>query len=327
MHPIKRPKLILTYLIILAGIHGLFGQSTNPDIIAYIRQYKDIAIHEMKKYKIPSSITLAQGILESGAGKSLLATEARNHFGIKCHKEWTGKTFHMDDEAKNECFRKYKDPEESYRDHSLFLTQRPRYASLFELEITDYKAWAHGLKSAGYATNPRYPELLIRYIEEYELYKFDKQGRSDADEITQDSITETPPGKIEPLPVLPYPTTGFAVVGVSDKDRTIYINNKVRFIFARDGDTPLGIAREFRIYAYQIFRYNDLDKDAIINPGDIIYIQAKKNKAKGKTHSASQGETMHFIAQLYGVKMSSLYKLNKMRPGTEPKTGKRIRLY
>ena len=139
----------------------------------YILNYKDVAIDKMRVYGIPASITLAQGILESGSGNSELARKANNHFGIKCHKDWKGKTFHMDDDAKNECFRKYKSPDESYRDHSLFLTTRDRYADLFELDITDYRGWARGLKKAGYATNPKYPQLLIKIIEENRLYEFD----------------------------------------------------------------------------------------------------------------------------------------------------------
>ena len=138
----------------------------------YIETYKDVAIKKMKTFNIPASITLAQGILESGSGNSRLAMKANNHFGIKCHKNWTGKTFTLDDDVKNECFRKYKDPADSYRDHSEFLTQRGRYSFLFEYKITEYKSWANGLKKAGYATNPKYPQLLIRIIERYDLSQY-----------------------------------------------------------------------------------------------------------------------------------------------------------
>ena len=141
----------------------------------YIAQYKDVAIKKMREYKIPASITLAQGILESGSGNSRLARKANNHFGIKCHKEWHGKKFYMDDDEKHECFRKYPKAADSYRDHSKFLTQRGRYTFLFQYDITDYKKWAYGLKKAGYATNPKYPRLLIKIIEKYHLDQCDKE--------------------------------------------------------------------------------------------------------------------------------------------------------
>ena len=152
-------------------------------------------------YRIPASITLAQGIYESNAGKSRLATEANNHFGIKCHKEWTGKTFIQDDETKNECFRKYDNPEESFRDHSYFLTQRDRYKDLFKLDITDYKGWASGLKEAGYATNPQYPEKLINTIETFSLNKFDV---ADFSQFFCDSIRRNVDSSRESIPAKKY---------------------------------------------------------------------------------------------------------------------------
>jgi len=138
----------------------------------YIAFFKAVAIHEMKLYGIPASITLAQGILESGSGKGRLARQANNHFGIKCH-DWTGPRIYHDDDRAQECFRKYNDPSQSYRDHSLFLAKRKRYADLFKHKITDYKAWARGLKKAGYATDPQYPKKLISLIERYKLYRYD----------------------------------------------------------------------------------------------------------------------------------------------------------
>lgn len=146
---------------------------TNTSISDYIAQYKDIAMGNMKNYGIPASIILAQGILESGAGKGDLALSSNNHFGIKCHKDWVGESVRHDDDSAQECFRKYKDPSESFRDHALFLTGKSRYATLFTYEKGDYKAWAKGLRAAGYATDPRYPEKLISYIERYELHQYD----------------------------------------------------------------------------------------------------------------------------------------------------------
>jgi len=151
----------------------LFAQYTEADIYNYIETYKGIAIEKMAEYKIPASITLAQGIFESACGTSRLATDANNHFGIKCHKEWEGDSIKHDDDALQECFRKYLKVEDSYNDHSLFLTSRPRYANLFTIDVMDYKAWAHGLKAAGYATNPQYADKLIGLIERFELAKQD----------------------------------------------------------------------------------------------------------------------------------------------------------
>lgn len=149
---------------------------TNSLIGDYISQYKDIAMGNMKSYGIPASIILAQGILESGAGRGDLALSSNNHFGIKCHKDWVGESVRHDDDSLQECFRKYKDPSESFRDHALFLTGKKRYAALFTYEKGDYKAWAKGLRAAGYATDPRYPEKLISYIERYELHQYDNQA-------------------------------------------------------------------------------------------------------------------------------------------------------
>ncbi|MGQ2982014.1 glucosaminidase domain-containing protein [Flavobacterium sp.] len=142
---------------------------------AYVLEYKDIAKDNMRRHGIPASITLAQGILESGAGKGTLCVNANNHFGIKCHTDWKGDTVHHDDDAEQECFRKYERAAESYNDHSLFLTTRGRYASLFKLDKDDYEAWARGLRAAGYATDPKYPEKLIGLIERYELASYDAE--------------------------------------------------------------------------------------------------------------------------------------------------------
>jgi flagellum-specific peptidoglycan hydrolase FlgJ len=146
----------------------------NKQTLSYIRKYASIAVKEMHEYKIPASITLAQGILESGKGRSELALKSNNHFGIKCHREWTGERVYHDDDEKGECFRKYQYPETSYKDHSLFLTQRSRYAFLFDYNIRNYKKWAYGLRKAGYATDKKYPSKLLKIIKEYQLYEFDK---------------------------------------------------------------------------------------------------------------------------------------------------------
>src|SRR5215208_705636 len=166
----KKHKLLLTILFALTG-NVLLAQS--PETIKkYIATYKDIAIEEMQRTGVPASITLAQGIHETGAGTSDLVVRSNNHFGIKCKTEWTGAVVYHDDDARGECFRKYDDPIDSYRDHSDFLKNRPYYTSLFKLDPTDYTAWASGLKKAGYATNPKYEQILIKLIEDYDLQDY-----------------------------------------------------------------------------------------------------------------------------------------------------------
>lgn len=321
-------KILLLSLVTLYAFTGqinLFAQSAAYK--DYIEKYRDIAVRKMNEYRIPASITLAQGILESGVGKSALAVNANNHFGIKCHKEWSGMTYIMDDDEKNECFRKYASVEESFNDHSLFLTTRPRYSKLFELDIRDYKGWAHGLKSAGYATNPKYAEILIRIIEENELFLYDnpnfvpkpieivKNDKVDKNASTADA------GKS--LLLTPDKVT-FAEI--SDGNRSVYLNNGVKLVFARNGDTPNSIAKDFGIHTFQILKYNELGKDESIKEGQVIYIVPKKSKSKQSHHSVAEGETMRNIAQYYGVKLKSLYKINHISEGHEPSKGEKIKL-
>lgn len=290
----------------------------------YISMYKDIAMEEMRIYRIPASITLAQGILESAHGNSELAKNANNHFGIKCHLEWDGKTYTMDDDRKNECFRKYSNPEESYADHSLFLTTRDRYAGLFTLDITDYKRWAHGLKKAGYATNPRYPELLIRIIEDHELYHYDLQVINSNFVYTPDNSTS------KEVTYRPRPSRNegedFEPVYLGPANREVFENNGLKFIYAREGDSFYKIAQDFAIYTWQVYKYNDLDKNDHLTEGQVIYLERKKNKCDEIWHIAGLNETMYDISQYYGVKLKRLYKYNNMEPGTEPAAGQKIRL-
>jgi LysM repeat protein len=286
----------------------------------YIEIYKSIAINKMQEYKIPASITLAQGILESGSGNSRLAKEGNNHFGIKCHQGWDGKTIYVDDDIKHECFRKYKKAEDSYRDHSLFLTQRGRYSFLFEFEITDYKAWAKGLKKAGYATNPKYPELLIRIIEKYNLQQYDSKS-SNSDKKTK--VTKS-------RKKLPPPMTA----GQFKKDerypsgRQLYSNNGKKLLIAVKGDTFNKYAKEFGLYLWQLYKYNDLEKNYVLKVDDIIYLEKKRRKADRdhKLHEVKPGETIHEISQLYGIRESRIYKMNNLPDGVQVEAGKVLKL-
>jgi LysM repeat protein len=273
----------------------------------YIELYKDEAIKEMLRTGIPASITLAQGILESGDGNSPLAVYANNHFGIKCHNDWEGETFIMDDDAKNECFRKYEHALQSYHDHSEFLVNRNRYAFLFELKTTDYKGWAKGLKKAGYATNPKYADILIDLIETYKLYQYDK-------------YVKVPPRKLKKS------HNTYKSVHNS-KNFELKSRNHIKYIVVKEGDTFYKIAKQFNMGLWQLYKYNDYNKNDVLKAGEVLYLQPKRNKSKEKAeHKVSNGETMHAIAQQYGIKLKKLYKLNKMIPGTQPNEGAILRL-
>ena len=264
----------------------------------YIQHYKEDAIKEMYQYGIPASITLAQGMLESGNGNSALSVYANNHFGIKCHKDWTGPTYIMDDDAKNECFRKYQDVLDSYADHSRFLRTRDRYAFLFEFPRTDYKAWARGLKEAGYATHPKYAEQLINLIEQYKLYELDKDLVGTIRYVKE----KKPQVQLNLRQVLKF--------------------NHTKFIIAKPGDSFYKIASDFDLELADLFKYNDFSKTEKLIPFEKIYVEAKRRKALEPYHVVTHGETMKSISQLHGIKLSSLYKKNRMKPGEEePKEG------
>lgn len=311
--------LLVLIAILYVNSYGQQRISTEE----YIKTYKDIAIEKMKDYRIPASITLAQGILESGSGNSRLAQQANNHFGIKCHKGWTGKTFYMDDDEKNECFRKYKKVEDSYRDHSLFLTERGRYSFLFDLKITDYKAWARGLKKAGYATNPKYPEILISIIERYDLMKYDTQSRKDNQEEKKPVKKSGKQVKTSNMRV-----EDFKKFEKYPSGRQIFTNNDRKLIIARSGDTFFGLAKEFGLYTWQLYKYNDLEKDYLLKVGDIIYLQKKKRKAANehRYHEVANGQTIRQISQLYGIRESRLYKINNLPKGVQVGAGEIIKL-
>mgnify|MGYP006278287489 CR=1 FL=1 len=303
--------------VLLTGI--VSGQKMTRE--EYIEKYKDIAIEKMMEYRIPASITLAQGILESGDGNSDLARKANNHFGIKCHKDWRGKTFRQDDDLPNECFRKYDRVEDSYRDHSYFLTERDRYADLFRLDITDYKGWAHGLKKAGYATSPVYPKILIKIIEENKLYKYDQETIALLDK------KEYEPSDASDVYYI-VDETEFRPVSVGGDNRDIYENNRRKFIIAREGDDFWSLAEEFNIYAWQVYKYNDLEKTDHLKPGQMVYLEKKRRKSKEhEYHLVEKGETMYSISQRYGIKLKRLYKMNDLdKSFKKPKAGTRLKL-
>ena len=292
-------KRLITFLLLCTVcILSLQAQTRNKQYEDYIQKYCDLAVEEMKKYHIPASITLAQGLLESGAGQSALARKSNNHFGIKCGGDWEGKTVRHDDDARNECFRAYKHPKQSYEDHSKFLAGRSRYASLFKLEITDYKGWARGLKKAGYATDPNYAQRLINLIELYNLDKYDKKG-------------------------------GLKWMKENPNPHQPYIANGLLYIVVRGGDTWKAISKEFGISQSKLRKFNDLYKGYALKAGDILYLEQKNRRADKEhiVHVLRAGESMYSISQKYGVRLKNLYKLNKMEADSPaPEVGTILRL-
>ncbi len=325
-----------TLLLIPFLINGLLlPAQPKQSVTDYINKYAKLALMEMRLYKIPASITLAQGLLESGNGNSELARNANNHFGIKCKVEWKGDTYFYDDDEKHECFRKYKSDTASYRDHSLFLTTREYYKALFLLDICDYQGWAYGLKKAGYATEPLYAEMLIKLIEDNQLYNYDCPGQVIKKDTTR--ISQVKPNAVKQISV---PDTGkahgmnikpktnneddFGEITLAGNSRKVYTNNGVKYIKARKKDNFETIANDLGLSATDIMRYNDVKQKHPLKEGEMVYIEAKKKKAEKEFHVAAVGETMHGIAQIYGVQVRELYAKNHMKSGSELKAGQKI---
>ena len=291
----------LLYLLVIVGLSVNVGaQNANQRYTDYIDRWKDVAISEQEQHGIPASITLAQGLLESGAGSSRLATEGNNHFGIKCHKDWQGETMLRDDDAPNECFRVYESAHESFADHSRFLL-RKRYESLFLLPVDDYKGWAHGLKQCGYATDPNYANRLISIIERYSLYNYDTpQGRN----VSEDALF---------------------IFEHLRNSHPICKYRSLHYVIASPGDTYSDIAKEFGMKTKDLLRFNDVDADHEIRAWQEVYLQEKHDKAPADYHSIviGEGESIHSIAQRMGMKLQCLKDLN---PASSDSQGPRLRL-
>lgn len=320
---IRLKKILLVAVLIFAVNQVFSNERRRYTPQEYIETYSEIAIEEMRLHGIPASIKLAQGILESGFGNSVLAMNSNNHFGIKCNG-WTGRTVLHDDDAKDECFRAYNDPIESWRDHSQFLRTRPWYAPLFKLDITDYRAWAHGLKKAGYATNPRYAQLLIRVIEENNLAQFDLIAMNKAPELPAAPNLRSASSR----PAKPAPAQGvedFAPVSF-DPVRVVKTNNRIRYIVAIPGDTPERIAQEMNMREWQIVRYNELENGRQIQTGQIVYLQPKRNQGVRAVHIVRHGETMWDISQQHGIRLEQLLSRNNMQAWEQPQPGQKLLL-
>ena len=298
------------YIFLLFGLFfTIFGASAqravwNQRYQDYFDTYKDVAIEQMLKYHIPASITLAQGVLESGAGRSDLTRRSNNHFGIKCHG-WTGRKSYHDDDEKGECFRAYDSAYDSFLDHSLFLTNSQRYSRLFNLKKTDYKGWAKGLKACGYATSPTYASKLIEIIELYKLYRYDTDHHIDKYQLEQ-------------------------VRRQGGIRRHVYEFNKNYYVIAKKGDTFRTIGSDVDVSYRKLAKFNERDKNDVLEEGEYIWLKKKRHKApkdfKGYYHEVNAGESMYSIAQKYGIRVKYLYKMNDLDPDYIIRVGEPLRV-
>lgn len=305
-------KYTLVFIILIYTSLISFSQISRPE---YIQRYQVLAIEEMSRSGVPASITMAQGCLESANGNSELSRKSNNHFGIKCKSSWKGKRVYYDDDAKGECFRKYKNVEDSYIDHTNFLLNNQRYASLFSLKSTDYKAWARGLKKAGYATAKTYANQLIKIIEDNKLHRLDyKIDMNELAAFHQKSIGRK--GISSTLSIDPF------------QAHKIKKRNRVKSVLARRGDTYEIIAQELGLKDWVLYKYNNQPAGYRPTKYEVVYIQPKKKKTKKNklTHRVEAGETMHYISQLYGIKLNLLYWRNRIKTNQQLAVGEIIYL-
>ncbi len=293
----------------------------------YVATYKDAAIAQMKRLGVPASIILAQGILETENGNSDLVKKSNNHFGIKCKSTWTGMSVSHTDDAPNECFRKYNTAEESYADHSNYLYNTPRYASLFKLASTDYKGWAYGLKKAGYATNPRYPEILISNIEKYNLQQYNfETGTLTASPVPINTGVEPTTRSDEVNPVVVKEPNVFKKLFSNRKNSSNQYFNKLNAVMVFKGKSLLAIATENDIALVKLLEYNDLPNDGLLEEDQWIYLERKHKEGNRDTYTALQNETLHSIAQNNGVQLAMLAQYNNVGATDVVKSGTVVRL-
>ena len=309
-------------LILIAILTGLIALSDTPQD-EYIKKYAPVAVNEMHRSGVPASITLAQGMLESRYGLSSLAADGNNHFGIKCHRNWKGKSMRVNDDAPNECFRVYGSAEESFKDHSDFLRYQDRYKGLFELKPTDYKGWAHGLKKAGYATDPKYAEKLIKIIEDYQLYIYDTGGAVSSGGSSAPAPVAVPesPLKIEKEAQVevknPVRRSQANETYTFRMDRKVYKKNGILCVYAEHEDTYESIALEFNLFQKEILRFNDVAAMRPLKIGEVVYLKPKKRQAPfGLPMYVADDKplTLWEISQRFGIRMKALLKWNPGMP-------------
>ncbi len=315
----KKRKLPLLLCLLLAGHLG-FAQPAAV-IKDYIERYKEIAMEEMKRTGVPASIKLAQGIHETAAGQSMLVKKSNNHFGIKCKSEWQGESVSHDDDARGECFRKYTDPSDSYKDHSDFLKNRKHYAFLFDLDPTDYQGWARGLKKAGYATNPKYAQILIKLIEDYHLqdYTLIALGRKEAPpaevwaHVNNAASHEAAAGSSSPQVATPVKQTSYP--------HGVFKINETDVVFVAKGTPYLVVAQQHRLSLSRLFDFNELPRAEETPADQLIFIKRKRKTGADEFHKVGEGETLHAIAQVQGIRLESLLEYNFLKQGMEPAVG------
>lgn len=349
-------------IIILLSINYYFSFAQNEKGFNYIKQYKDAAIEEMKRSGVPASITLAQGMLESGYGESVLCKKSNNHFGIKCKTEWTGEKVYHDDDEKGECFRAYASAADSYKDHSDFLKSRPWYAFLFKLDPTDYEGWAHGLKKAGYATEKNYPQSLIRIIKEYNLQDYTLAALTKKDEPTNIEVVQIENNAIEvkkvdtvetvktttnmdsvesaKVEVIEEAVTDYTETVInptntlkadtlkikSNYPENIFTINHAKVIYAKEGTSLLALANQFGISLSNLLSYNDLEEMDVLDIDRLIFIERKLKKGEKDYYEAQGNETAYEIAQKQGVQLQTILTLNKLKKNSPLKKGDKVYL-
>ncbi|TMI85118.1 MAG: LysM peptidoglycan-binding domain-containing protein [Bacteroidetes bacterium] len=318
------------FIVFLLSLLGKFSQAQPADaVLAYIARYKGLAISEMQRTGIPAAITLAQGIHETDAGTSDLVRKSNNHFGIKCKDDWDGPTVSHDDDARGECFRKYDAPEQSYRDHSEFLKTRSNYASLFKLDPTDYEAWAYGLKKAGYATNPKYAQVLIKLIhdynlEDYTLIALGKMNPGDGlarnDKPVGGNVIEAKNADEKKADVVPavsmqssYPSAEFKI-------------NDTRVIYVKKETSYLDIAQRYEIALAKLFEFNDLKPLEVTSTDQLVFVQRKRRTGDHEFHVVQTGENLNSIAQTEAIRLESLLEYNNLTGGMQPAVGETLSL-
>jgi len=338
-------KLIVIFSILI--ISNFQAQTWRTED-QYIQKFAQYAVEEMEKYNIPASITLAQGLLETGGGQSILAQQGNNHFGIKCKEDWTGKTMKYTDDAPNECFRVYEDPKDSYEDHSKFLANRPYYKGLFLLDPKDYKAWAHGLKKAGYATNPRYAYILIDKIEKYKLFEFDFIKKEQVTEkllaLYPDLVNDKdflaknlPTPKIEDAPKVvidaPEPvklTKQEVLLSILMKahpnEALKYIVIPIEPDYDDASEVNLeDISKKYGVSISKLMKWNELSSQTL-KEGQILFLEKKNSSGTVETYRAEKGDNMYSISQKFAIRLDKLYDKNRMEYGDKVKEGQLIYL-
>lgn len=317
-------KKTIVSLVYFFAITATQAQRMTPE--EYIATYKDAAIAQMKRLGVPASIILAQGLLETECGNSDLVKRSNNHFGIKCKSTWTGESVRHTDDAPNECFRKYASAMESYKDHSDYLYNTPRYASLFQLESTDYKGWAYGLKKAGYATNPRYPQILISNIEKYNLQQYNEPGNTVFVREDIATIKESP----APAPVASAPEKKdaniFQKLFSDKKNKSNQLFNRLKAVMAFKGKSLLAIATDNDIALVKLLEYNDLATDGLLQEDQWIYLEKKHKEGNRDFYTLTENESLYSISQTNGIQLTMLAEYNNLPLTAALKRGDMVKL-